>query len=757
MKLNVTLKWCVALTAAILLFYWKLFFPSQFTLLDGAEAVKQGYSWLHFWMRSVRAGSLPIWDPYALCGYSFPGEMQTGAFYPLYLIFLLMPLGPNGLLSSMEYNLFILLTHVLAALFMFALARELGLSRFAAFISGLCFSTGSFTGHVGWPHMLGSSIWLPLIFLYLVRALRSTRASERVFFSSMSGSLLGMSLLAGGLHIAMAQTIVVVTAIAFQALSRDASKSSESARRSAFWLPAQVGAVILLTAFCAAAVQLLPSHVYAGRSIRFLGPYALPSTQMIPYEDVSGSVLSPAGLLSVLLPVFDGMGQGEIWSPYIGVLPFAFACIGIAKCWSSIWVRYLAGLSLAAMLYALGGLSALHGLLYALVPWLWMAREASRFIYLTGFGLAVLAGFGIDAFISRLASESAWSSFERALTKAMVGCSIALFAVLLFSKPGTSWIFWSLLMVLASCGLLRFGLWRKQARAGWLLLAASLVFFDLNASNWLVASKIDADRANRNELTVLTSMEGVVHFLKARPGIFRVSVYRDPTPNLGDAFGIQNTSGAGVTFENYFEAVRGRLELLNSRYIIKPASAVDPNPVYQDGSWKVYENPKAFPRSWLIHETKFQPDDGKVFRALGQNDMDFHKVAFLSAPMTSNIAGDPQSSSESVSIRSYTANRITAAVHTENPALVVFSELFYPGWYASVNGKEATILRANGAFRSVVVPRGESTVELFYRPASVYLGAFLTCLAWIATLVSFLLLRFKGRNLSDPNSSESIA
>src|SRR4051795_534093 len=154
MKVTETWKWCVALAAVLLLFYWKLFFPSQFTLLDGVEAVRQGYSWLHFWMRSVRSGDLPTWDPYALSGYSFPGEMQTAAFYPLYLFLLLLPLGPDGLLSSMQYNLVILSAHILAALFMFALARELKLSRFAAFFSGFCFSVGSFPGRVGWPHLL---------------------------------------------------------------------------------------------------------------------------------------------------------------------------------------------------------------------------------------------------------------------------------------------------------------------------------------------------------------------------------------------------------------------------------------------------------------------------------------------------------------------------------------------------------------------------------------------------------------------------
>jgi hypothetical protein len=175
-----------------------------------------------------------------LAGYSFPGEMQTGAFYPLYLLLLLLPLNPDGLLSSMQYNCVILSTHVLAALFMFALARELKLSHFASFVAGFCFSVGSFTGRVTWPHMLGSSIWLPLIFLYLLRALKASEAKGRVTYSLLSGCFLGLSLLAGGLHIAMAQTIVVVTAVAYYAVSFRGAERREGRLNPVVWRSAQV-------------------------------------------------------------------------------------------------------------------------------------------------------------------------------------------------------------------------------------------------------------------------------------------------------------------------------------------------------------------------------------------------------------------------------------------------------------------------------------------------------------------------------------
>lgn len=743
MKVNDTSKWCLALVIAVLLFYWKLFFPSQFTLLDGVEAVRQGYSWLHFWMRSVRAGSLPIWDPYALAGYSFPGEMQTGAFYPLYLLLLLLPLSPDGLLSSMQYNGLILSAHVLAALFMFALARDLNLSHFGSFVSAFCFSVGSFTGRVLWPHMLGSSIWLPLIFLYLLRALNASEMRRRVSYSLLSGCFLGMSLLAGGLHIAMAQTMVVVTAAAYYAASCRATEGRGGMVNPVVLRSAQVAALIVLAGFCVASVQLLPSHVYASRSIRFLGPFALPSSQVIPYMNLTGSDISTLGLLSVLFPLVDGLGKGEIWSPYIGALPFLFACIALTKCWSYLWVRYLAGLSLLAMLYAMAGNSVLHGLVYALIPWIWMAREATRFIYLTGFGLAVLAGFGVDAFRVRSLPETFWKVLRIALTRVMLGCAILLACALVWPRPGLFWILYSVLLIVAACGTMQFGLSEDYVGTSWRWVAIALIFFDLGAFNWTASDKIAADRENRNDLSVLTSLKGVAHFLKSRPGVFRVSVLRDPAPNLGDAFGIQATAGAGVTFDNYFDAVRGNLELLNSRYFIRPASSNDPNPVYQDNAWKIYENPKAFPRSWLVHDSKVEPDDSKIFRSLRDSSIDLHKFAFLSGPLPTDIHAQSQPSRETVSIRSYEANRITTAVHANRAALLVFSELFYPGWYATVNGKEANIYRANGAFRSVLVPQGDSSVELRYRPWPVYIGALLSATICFATIVSLVLLRRK--------------
>ena len=86
-------------------------------------------------------------------------------------------------------------------------------------------------------------------------------------------------------------------------------------------------------------------------------------------------------------------------SPYLGVFPLFAAIVALRRCWSNLWVRYLAGLGAAALLYAMGSYSLLHGALYAVVPRLWMAREPGRFVYLADFSLALLAGFGVETLL----------------------------------------------------------------------------------------------------------------------------------------------------------------------------------------------------------------------------------------------------------------------------------------------------------------------------------------------------------------------
>src|SRR5512141_3264124 len=145
-----TIRSLVWLLLAIVAFYWKIVFTRQFSMLTDSETVTQAYSWFHFWAESVRRGDLPLWDPYAFGGRSYIGEMQTAAFYPLHLVFALFPSNHNALLAPPLYHLYFVSAHVMAAYFMFALLREMGLDQFPALLGGLCYSLAGYVGVVPW-------------------------------------------------------------------------------------------------------------------------------------------------------------------------------------------------------------------------------------------------------------------------------------------------------------------------------------------------------------------------------------------------------------------------------------------------------------------------------------------------------------------------------------------------------------------------------------------------------------------------------
>ena len=447
-----TAKYIALLSLTTALFFWKTLLTNQFTRIIGSEAVNYNYSWLHFWINSVWHGHVPLWDPYAFCGRPFAGEMLPSAYYPLHLLFLFVPFNWHGLVSVRLYHEYFALTHLLCACFTFAVIRELRLSRFAAFVGACSFSFSIMLVGMIWLPFVEASIWLPAIFLFLLRALRAEETQNAFLEASLGGLCLGLSILTGGLHFSIMQGIMVVSAIIYYGIST-AVRPAVS-RRAHWFRLAIILAIILAVAAGAGAVQLLPSYEYGRLTMRFIDGGPFPATHKIPYSRLHPGMW-PQSIVSPLLPLgFDSnIGGGEKWSTYIGVLPFFLAIAAMWKCRSNLWVRYLTGVAALAFVYSLGEFSPLHGLLYALVPYLWVVRVASRFVYLGLFALAILAAFGMDRLLDPANQSTSWNPARPILKWVAIACAAALFVPGIFGQPTlNTWISLSLLLVLASCG-----------------------------------------------------------------------------------------------------------------------------------------------------------------------------------------------------------------------------------------------------------------------------------------------------------------
>jgi len=733
-----TAKYLVLLVVAVILFYWKTLLTNQFTLIIGEEGVDQTYAWLHFWLHSIWQGHVPLWDPYAFAGSPFAGETLPTVFYPLRLIFALVPLNRNGVISPRFFDEYLAFTHLLCAWFTFALLRELGRSRFAAFAGACAFSLGGMLVRMIWPQYIESCIWLPAVFLFLLRALRAERRDRALLEAAFGGLCLGMSVLTGGMAFFIMQTIFTVTAIGYYGASSPIKP--EDSRRSHWIRMALILTVALVVAGGLGAVQLLPAMEYSKLSLRYIDGGTFPAAEKIPYHRLTPAMW-PQSIVSALFPAgFDGKIGGEETFPiYIGVFPFFLAITAIWKFRENLWVQYLAGLSVLAFAYSLGEFSPLHGVLYALVPFLWLTRGADRFFYLISFALAILAAFGLDALLDPASRGTSWTPARCILKWLAVAAAAALFLSGIFTQLNLSiWNAFSLLLILGSCGWF-VHLTAKPASPRLRVMLAAFVLFDLASFSWLEADTAKLSKAD-DQLGQMLSLRGAAGFVKSRPGPHRVRVSVDPEPNIGDVYGIESVWGGGPALLTAYSKLGPRDDLLNVRYYIKPASAGDPGPVYTDARWKVYENPHAYPRGWIVHQVAVEPSREAIFGRLDQPGIDLHRIAVLETPLPQALV-PAAGTHESVRFRSYEPDGIAMDVNAESAGLLVLSEMYYPGWAATVNGKAARIYNVDGALRGIAVSGGPNKVELVYSPSSFRAGAALSLLTLVCVLSGWIYAR----------------
>lgn len=152
-------------------------------------------------------------------------------------------------------------------------------------------------------------------------------------------------------------------------------------------------------------------------------------------------------------------------------------------------------------------------------------------------------------------------------------------------------------------------------------------------------------------------------------------------------------------------------------------------PIFQSKSGlTVFRNPEAFPLGWSVHEAN-DVDQSQLVPRLHAADLRKTVLLLGPAPVLQSCSG-----SDGIQIVSRTSDYQVLAARMACKGLVVLSETDYPGWQATVDGRPSMIYESYGVLRSVVVEAGTHRVEFRYHPLSVYWGAALTSVGFIASL-----------------------
>jgi hypothetical protein len=177
-----------------------------------------------------------------------------------------------------------------------------------------------------------------------------------------------------------------------------------------------------------------------------------------------------------------------------------------------------------------------------------------------------------------------------------------------------------------------------------------------------------------------------------------------------------------------------------------PLSALSPEwweAVYQQDHALIMRNRRAQPRAWLVSEVESVDGEEALRRITGEGAREFdpRRTALLEvAPAELPVLGGGELPPGSAArVTEYEPNCIVIETNATAETLLVVSEMFYPGWEATVDGRPTRIHLTNFLLRGVFVPAGAHRVEMRYRAPAARNGAIISActLAGLCLLVIF--------------------
>jgi hypothetical protein len=730
----------------------------QFLLGDDQFVAGYGFrAWSAEYFREH--GRIPQWNPYLFGGLPFVAAQHGDVFYPTAWLRWILPVD-TAMNLGFAGHIF------LAGAAMFLLLRCLRLGWGGAVVGGVAYElTGIVASLVkpGHDGKLFVSALAPLAFLSLLAAIRH----RRLWGYGLLALTVGLCLLSP--HYQMTYYLLVASGLwALWLALRDPERPREG--RPLMPVAVALGAVVLGVGI--AAIQVIPFVEYIPYSPRAAGG---PSGG---WEYATAFSMPPEELFSTILPQFNGVLEGywgrnffKLHTEYLGATVVLLAGLG----WGDrarrpllIATGVIAGLFL---LVAFGGHTPFYRAWYEIMPMMKKVRAAGMAFFLVALFTAVWAGIGADRLLRGEVSRRGLAIGVGVLgVFALLGVAGGLqgIATLLAAPEQAERVAANasalqagslrLLVVVVAAGLVFFAVAARRLRAA----AASaalviLVVLDL----WSVDRLFFEYRAPAHRLF---DSDEIVAQVKAQRGPFRLLDLPPPSgvyyPSLLMVHRIPSVLGYhGNEVRFYDELLGGKnvwanlgsqniLDLVATRYIVLPDTqtlagwrkVVGPVLATSNRPAVLYERDSAV-ASWArVLPAAVKVADAQAPGALADPRFPYRQVALL--PDTAAVTPEPIKPGElpvpamtRAEVVEWEPGRMRIALtgSDSKPTYLVVSESWYPDWHASIDGKNASLLRADHALLGVVLPPGAREVRLWFGSASYRRGRMVTVLALLLT------------------------
>lgn len=719
---------------SVILLAHALFTRDLFFYRDFWQTVYPNLKW---GISTIQAGGLPLWNPYLCSGYPLFACMIYGFAYPPVIILVLLPF-------ALAIKLYILVHILWAGWGTYFLCRYLKISPGAACLAGVIYMlSGPLVSGVNNIAYLITPSWLPWVLLGYIRWHSEHKGLAWVIMA------VALMILSGEMQTCYNVGLILVW---FGGVHLTRTGLAAQLAKSA-------GALLVIfgVAFLAAAVQIFPALELAKFSERLGGVTSSQAGWFSLYWEDLWRFLVPFIYGNPTVAWYGSAAHNHApfeSSLYVGLLTLPLAVTGACRRpFSRLQCFCVAGF-LFFLLTALAQQLPFYRFLWNWLPFWNFFRYSEKLILPALFFAAILAALGAEH-LTTLSKKGLW----RWLAISLVGLLVLIVAALYFA-PGMP----------SEQALM---LWRRQEYRHTLFtwLATTLVVGSAVAIFYgrphlvlsLLCLAVSADLIYHNRQVLPTAPESFYHspcpeMLAPYQGNlqYRVAVWEAEakssvrTASFADYARTCNHYQQGAGHLTMLQRVRrdwGLMPASLQRYgWLRYASKQNENlaarmSVARKIGTNSYDIPLARPRCSLVYQVAEMDDVPNALSLMGVMDVGTAvtlkqdgQVPCIPTPLAAN-------SQDRVTIEpEQFPTKVVVKTDTVQPAYLLLTDVYYPGWNAYVDGKATPIYLADLAFRLIYLPAGQHTVIFQYVPLTFYLGLILSLVCWALLLGKSLLL-----------------
>ncbi len=661
---------CVVGAVVALLAYWFLrVLPNAHGQeLGGVDLLIQFLPDQTYVAERLRAGSLPLWNPYQ--GQPFLATLLPGTFYPARLLLLAMD-AP----AAMHVSTLLHLALGIAATY--ALGRALGAAPLGAVAGAITYTGIHALPNVYTPAFLEGGVWLPVAALALVR-LGATGAWR---WALALGTAVGLTVLAGCYQHALYAAYGL--AVLYVALLVDPARRGRLASAGGVLQLAVAAALAVATA----APQLLPTLAWLGETVRNGAPLTTAQLDPYPFPDraLRNMFLTPAAYSNV----------------FVSIPVAALALLGCVVARRSGAVLFVAT---AVVTLLLVGAGTPVFVLFEILPGFASFRGPERIAFLLAFLMAIDVALAVG-----------WVARRRRIGGAIASVAVAALAWTLFAPPRAPLAFpWTTPPELLAGPPALMEAVAAHTGDGRTLLpgeAGPLGISTKDATMRRLRSLTDYNPLSSRRLNAyLNAIVGKPPPAAVQPEIFLGWIPMGPRiarPQLLDAMAVRT--------------------LLVKSFVGTAGTPL--TPITTHDRWTLYGNPQAFPRAFTVGRAQAVADGDAALALLARRDFDARTTVALAGEPDGLPAGDPEPLRPATIVVDE-PERVAVDVDVDRPSVLVLTDPIAGGWTATVGGVAARVIEANGLARGVVVPAGRSRVDFRYRAPGLVAGLGVAAVAW---------------------------